>query len=82
MAIHVIGKLVLCRVFTVNEELEILVILGYHLEPSPFSKRGEKTTMGGCVKSKFDTVIRSPPFPLLVLEDFPHCINKPFKYFI
>ena len=62
MAIHVIGKLVLCRVFTVNEELEILVILGYHLEPLPFSKRGEKkTTMGGCVKSKFDTVIRSPP---------------------
>ena len=78
MAIHVIGKLVLCRVFTVNEELEIFVISGYHLEPLPLLKRGEKTTMGGCVKSKFDTVIRSPPLSLLVLEDFPHSINKPF----
>lgn len=67
MAIHVIGKLIVCRAFTVNEEFEILVILGYHLEPLPFSKRGEKTTIGGCVKSKFDTVIRSPPLSLLVL---------------
>ena len=78
MAIHVIGKLVLCRVFTVNEELEIFVISGYHLEPLLLLKRGEKTTMGGCVKSKFDTVIRSPSLPLLVLEDFPHSINNPF----
>ena len=67
MAIHVIGKLIVCRAFTVNEELEILLISGYQLEPLPFSKRGEKTTIGGCVKSKFDTVIRSPPLPLLVL---------------
>lgn len=67
MAIHVIGKLILCRAFTVNEELEILAISGNHLEPLPLSKRGEKTTIGGCVKSKFDTVIRSPPLSLLVL---------------
>ena len=67
MAIHVIGKVVVIRVFTVNEEFEILVILGYQLEPLPFSKRGEKTTMGGCVKSNPDTVIRSPPLSLPVL---------------
>ena len=67
MAIHVIGKLIVCRAFTVNEELEILLISGYHLEPLPLLKRGEKTTIGGCVKSKFDTVIRSPPLSLLVL---------------
>lgn len=67
MAIHIIGKLILCRAFTVNEELEILLISRYHLEPLPLLKRGEKTTIGGCVKSKFDTVIRSPPLSLLVL---------------
>ena len=67
MAIHVIGKLIVCRAFTVNEELEILLISGYHLEPLPFSKRGEKTTIGGCVKSNSDTVIRSPLLELLVL---------------
>ena len=67
MAIHVIGKLILCRAFTVNEELEILSISGYHLEPLPLLKRGEKTTIGGCVKSKFDTVITSPPLWVSVL---------------
>ena len=67
MAIHVIGKSIVLRAFTVNEEFEILVMLGYQLEPLPFSKRGEKTTIGGCVKSNPDTVIRSPLLTLLVL---------------